>query len=656
MMFAILPLLAFLGLFEFALRRNQDWRYAFLVGATLWALYLIVLTELLSLFNLISRLALTLGWLLFVIFLFVWIQPRFEFLQGSYSNFIKTWKDGKGYFRIVIVLSLLIGLVGVTAIISPPNGWDQMQYHMPRVFQWSVQHSIAFFPTHYYVQLFSPPLAEWIMLHFYILFGSDRLVNLVQWFAYFGSVLGVTLVAKHLGADRRGQILAAVFCATFPPGILGASGAKNDWVLTFWLVALVVFMLQAREDTSWLNTIAIGGAMGTAVLTKGSSYAFVPPIFAALIFLLKPPRRLHFLRRLPAVFLLAFLLNFPQWTRNYGFAGSPLGLPAPDVAQLMNYGVDRLSVGSIAADVVKKTSLNFALPRERLSEEITRLSRGLINLLGQDPDDASTNLYTNKIFKIPPLKPDEYWAGSPIHVTFIVVMCVVMLWDRKRSSTGAVVCLAGVLAAYLVFCAIFRWEPSGARLQVPLLAVASAAVSVEFVRRFPRLTIPAAVIMLIAAMPFAIYNNSRPMISRSWFGLKEAPITSIFTESRQKLYFAEYEYMAGPYISAANAVRRKGCNNIGLDTADENLMLESADYPLFALISPHINGPTIRYSGVENLSSKYARDIDGRQRCVVLCVRCRNDARRLNLYASSLPAEESYGDLIVFSSQPAISH
>jgi hypothetical protein len=41
-----------------------------------------------------------------------------------------------------------------------------------------------------------------------------------------------------MGAGYHGQVLAAVICATIPQGLLQASGAKNDYVLAFWLLTL----------------------------------------------------------------------------------------------------------------------------------------------------------------------------------------------------------------------------------------------------------------------------------------------------------------------------------------------------------------------------------------------------------------------------------
>lgn len=77
-------------------------------------------------------------------------------------------------------VSLISVLVGITALVSPPNGPDQLQYRLPRVIGWASRLSAGFFPTHYYVQLVAPPLAEWTMLHSYILSGGDHFVALAQ--------------------------------------------------------------------------------------------------------------------------------------------------------------------------------------------------------------------------------------------------------------------------------------------------------------------------------------------------------------------------------------------------------------------------------------------------------------------------------------------
>src|SRR6185369_10694518 len=49
---------------------------------------------------------------------------------------------------------LLIGVIGfilcatlATALLYPPNTWDSMTYHMPRVMHWITNANIGFYPT-----------------------------------------------------------------------------------------------------------------------------------------------------------------------------------------------------------------------------------------------------------------------------------------------------------------------------------------------------------------------------------------------------------------------------------------------------------------------------------------------------------------------------
>src|SRR6516164_6398715 len=112
-----------------------------------------------------------------------------------------------------------------------------------------------------------PPFAEYLMLHLYLLSGSDHLLNLVQWLSFVGSLICVSLIARMLGVSPRGQILAAVFCATIPNGITQASGAKNEYLIAFLLAASVYFLLSYTEYQHSADLLLSGAALGLALLT-----------------------------------------------------------------------------------------------------------------------------------------------------------------------------------------------------------------------------------------------------------------------------------------------------------------------------------------------------------------------------------------------------
>jgi 4-amino-4-deoxy-L-arabinose transferase-like glycosyltransferase len=119
------------------------------------------------------------------------------------------------------------------------------------------------------------------MLHFYVLWGGDRFVNLIEWLSFVGCIVGgVSLIAEQLGAAGYGPLLAAVLFATIPEAILEASGAMNTCVASFWIVVTVYFALRWKDEPVWANTFALGSAIGLAILTKGTALAFLPPLLA----------------------------------------------------------------------------------------------------------------------------------------------------------------------------------------------------------------------------------------------------------------------------------------------------------------------------------------------------------------------------------------
>ena len=238
-MLFFLPLISLVFLFVLFQTHERDWRNSVLSALVVWGLILTVITELLSLVRLLNFAWLTLLWLLTTL-----ILGRIYFRSQPRRN---QWKiinlSNLSFFSNILIggVGIIVTLVGLVAIVAPPNHSDSMEYHMSRIVYWIQNDSVAHYPTHTLFQLYQNPWSEFAIMHFQILSGGDRFANLIQWGSMLGSIIGISLIARQLGANSRGQILATVVGATIPMGILQGSSTNNDYVVAFWLVCLAYF-------------------------------------------------------------------------------------------------------------------------------------------------------------------------------------------------------------------------------------------------------------------------------------------------------------------------------------------------------------------------------------------------------------------------------
>ena len=133
---------------------------------------------------------------------------------------------------LVGAIAFLLAATFVTAIVYPPNNWDSMTYHMPRVVHWISNNNISFYTTGITRQNYQMPLAEFAIMHLQILTGFDLYANLVQWVSFLVLICLGCLTAAELGLNNRQQLISAIVIATLPMAILQASSTQNDLVVS----------------------------------------------------------------------------------------------------------------------------------------------------------------------------------------------------------------------------------------------------------------------------------------------------------------------------------------------------------------------------------------------------------------------------------------
>jgi diguanylate cyclase (GGDEF)-like protein len=162
----------------------------------------VLLTEVLSPCGLLRRGPLLLAWFLIIAAAIAYLWRHRSAVRIAFRPVETT---------VAAAIAIMAGFIGYTAWLSPPNSADAMAYHMPRVVYWAQAGSVAFYPTSYLNQIMMPPLAEYCMLHTYVISGGDPFINLVTFGAYIGSIIAVSALAAALGLRSRAQAFAALF-------------------------------------------------------------------------------------------------------------------------------------------------------------------------------------------------------------------------------------------------------------------------------------------------------------------------------------------------------------------------------------------------------------------------------------------------------------
>ena len=356
-----------------------------------------------------------------------------------------------------------------------------MAYHLPRVAMWINNHNVGFFPTANYTQLIYGAFAEYSIMHTMLLWGNDRLANMVQFFSFVGCAIAVSYIVKVLGGNRRSQVLAALLSLTIPEGILEASGAMNTYSAAFWIATTTAFLLAFNKDASWLNTICVGLAAGLAIFTKGTTYIILPFIVLACWWMGSRASRILFLKRSVIFLALILAINVPQYLRNYEFDGSPLGVP-------LNYGevhltVQDIGIRSTAANILRNISFHVGTPVDSVNVKIERVFRGAMRMIGVDPDDTRQMNWPGEKFVVNHTSFNEMLAGNPFHFFLLLTALGLFFVNFKRPENRLMIWYSmGLIAAFVAFSAIIKWHRWSSRFELSFFVLGAVVIALALTR------------------------------------------------------------------------------------------------------------------------------------------------------------------------------
>jgi hypothetical protein len=497
-------------------------REAFLGASLFVGSWTVLGAEVLSKGLAISVVPILAWWAAPVILMCVWMRKRWgRVISRSALRAVRVPGDPRPYATIAACVTIL-GVLAILAAAVPPNNWDALGYHMPRQFYWAQWGTVAHYPSNDLRQLVMPPFAEFVGLHLLVLAGSDAWHGFIQWLALCLAASFASLIARDLGADRRGQAFAALVTITMPATLMQATGVKNDVLAAMWALAMLCFAVRAIRTRRFSVTDACwtGAALGLLLLTKGTGPLYALPICLVIGGVALCRERVRAWRAGVVVVLIALGLNIGHWGRNAALYDGPLG-PRDHNG---GFGVTNESHAPlmIASVVLRNVALHCATPSRSFNRRLELLLADLHARAGLQLNDPETTYQHSPPFTInwTPFLEDR--PPGPVHLALAIVLpCFACPVLRRRFSpeTAFVVILPYV--SFVLICLVLKWQIWNARFHIPAAAFLAVAAGAVMVRgRAKPFAVLFGIAMLIGAVPPLLQNSRKPFIGdRAFFSV-----------------------------------------------------------------------------------------------------------------------------------------
>ena len=569
-----------------------DRSVAVLLTAVAAGCFTVTVTELASLFEGLRPAVLALAWTMLSVAAILTGMRLRRGAPGLGTNRREPAPDR--FSRAVDVVSISSWcLLLPVAILIPQVNLDVQTYHLPRVWSWLQQGSLAPYPTADYRALDFAPFGGMLLANILSSGRGELFAGLSQWMAAGGCLAAASLLGQSLcstSADdssrRRAGAVARAFVATIPLAVLQATTAQNDLLATFWLLSAVALGVVAlRHQESTLLVAGASAALALALLTKETVAFFAMP-FLVFLGVASLRRRTTFgrLGRWVVTLGLAFgVLHSGHLLRRWAVFGSPIG---SGFARETLLSAD-VSLPAVASSILRNLSLYSATGSPGLTAGLHRGFLWLHGLTGRDLNDPDTT-YGGAVYpRSPRLSFGDARANVPSSVAAVLLSGLLLVGWKAPERSRVVVWMLLVLAGGVAFSAVVRWQLFNVRFHLPGLALFAPAVGVVLSRRLGRIGLGAVLVVLFGSAALAVVlNESGP------FG----PITGDLRLPREKRAFAQFPENYEEFLSATYAVRLTGCREVGFALA----FLEQESV-LWTLLGEPAGPLRLQYAGPNSL-------------------------------------------------------
>ena len=263
-------------------------------------------------------------------------------------------------------------------------------------------------------------------------------------------------------------------------------------------------------------------------------------------------------RMVAAVLLAGSIVNAGFLARNHQASGHVLGPRAEFYnGDVLTYLNEKITPAHVASNVMRNLVLELLLPFEGWNTELigwVRHAHTPMGILANERETtfAYTRFSTGGV--IVGLNREDTAPAPLVIIAIGVAFAAIVLFRGRAWGLRATYGLS-VFVAYVLFCAVLKWQPWHARLHLPMLLLACplVAVAVEQYAR-PRLQPWLVGLLLLGGMPCVFNNYSKPVFGSD----------GVFRASRESQYFANNRGLRAGFEAAARAYAESPVAHVAL--------------------------------------------------------------------------------------------
>lgn len=501
---------------------DQPLRRSLLAAAIFLFLFIAVSTEILGGFNLINSFSIITSWsALDIVLAAAWIRLRnlhgvsLASVAGEWFSNTRSFCGKLGYTTIWMI-TILLCITLIVAIVATPNNLDSLSYHLSRLGYWIQQGNVAHYASHIERSISFSPFSEYVHLHTFLLSGSERYCQLLQWLCLAGILISVSLLAETFSSDRLVLRVALCFAATLPIVVLESMTTQNDLVAAFFILGTVFFIFDYLYSKHTSNLYLVALCCGLGMMAKGTFAFYALPFGVYLFFCMirKPALRKPLVVLVCGAALVTLALNTPFWHRTYRVFDSPIGTISNGNKNNFHGPADYIS--SVSKHVF--LHLGFVSPGNRYNDFLENKLKNLHTSLGIALNAPGTGM----TFKMNKLNFNEDFAHN-FFAIWLALFSIPLLFFA-RLSKAAKWYSALTFSSFLVFCFFISYQIYGSRLHIPFFLLMAPVLGLTYGSVAPKFLANALIILLwLSALPFALLSSAHPLLSTQWFFEKVFP-------------------------------------------------------------------------------------------------------------------------------------